>query len=185
MKLPEKILRHRKQLGLSQEELAARLGVTRQAVSKWELGTSVPELETLLALSKVFGVTTDYLLTDEENAPPQSAAPEGKGNAYPDWVNHLPWSLRRLFLRYGWLSGVYVAVMGLLWILMGAFAKYQNRQMFGGLDMYGGIDMELMMPGYRDPITTFASFIQLIGVIFVAAGILLALWLRHKGKQDK
>ncbi len=179
MKLSEKILRHRKQLGLSQEELAVRLGVTRQAVSKWELGTSVPELDTLLALARTFGVTTDYLLSDGDPVPQQPASPEDRRESYPEWVDHLPRSLRRLFLRYGWLGGVYMAVMGLLWILMGAFAKHQVRQMFGG------IDMEVMMPGYRNPVASLAGLMQIIGAVLLFAGIVLALWLRHKGKQDK
>ena len=66
MKLSEKIAGERKKLGWSQEELAERLGVSRQAVSKWESGQSVPDLTKLLGLSKVFGVTTDYLLKETE-----------------------------------------------------------------------------------------------------------------------
>lgn len=66
MKLSEKIAGERKKQGWSQEELAERLGVSRQAVSKWESGQSVPDLTKLLGLSKVFGVTTDYLLKETE-----------------------------------------------------------------------------------------------------------------------
>ena len=66
MKLSEKIAGERKKLGWSQEELAERLGVSRQAVSKWESGQSVPDLTKILKLSEVFGVTTDYLLKETE-----------------------------------------------------------------------------------------------------------------------
>lgn len=59
MDIGERIFQHRKRLGLSQEELAARLGVSRQAVSKWELGTSTPEPENIIALARIFGITTD------------------------------------------------------------------------------------------------------------------------------
>jgi len=62
MNLAEKILQLRKQQGLSQEELAEKVGVSRQAISKWETGESVPELERVVNLSKIFGTTTDYLL---------------------------------------------------------------------------------------------------------------------------
>lgn len=55
----------RKKSGWSQEELAAQLGVSRQAVSKWEGAQSVPDLERVLAMSRLFGVSTDYLLKDE------------------------------------------------------------------------------------------------------------------------
>ena len=65
MILGDKILQLRKQNGWSQEELAAQLGVSRQSVSKWESGTSIPDLERILKISQIFGVSTDYLLKDE------------------------------------------------------------------------------------------------------------------------
>lgn len=65
MSLAEKILQLRKQQGVSQEELAEKVGVSRQAISKWETGESTPELERVVKLSKVFQVTTDYLLNDD------------------------------------------------------------------------------------------------------------------------
>lgn len=61
----DKLIRLRKKSGWSQEELAEKLNVSRQAVSKWESAQTVPELEKLLQLSALFGVTTDYLLKDE------------------------------------------------------------------------------------------------------------------------
>jgi len=67
MKLNEKIFACRKKAGMSQEALAEKMGVSRQAISKWELGTALPELDNLRALSKLFGVTTDWLLNDDEN----------------------------------------------------------------------------------------------------------------------
>lgn len=66
MNLSEKILELRKANGLSQEQLSEKLGVSRQSVSKWECGESLPELEKLILLSKVFHVTTDYLLKPNE-----------------------------------------------------------------------------------------------------------------------
>lgn len=74
MTLGEKIALLRRQSGQSQEALADRLNVSRQAVSKWESGASVPELDKLLALSEVFGVSTDYLLKEGELAPQTAAA---------------------------------------------------------------------------------------------------------------
>lgn len=65
MILADKIIYLRKKSGWSQEELAEKLGVTRQSVSKWEGAQSVPDLERILQLGKVFGVSTDYLLKDE------------------------------------------------------------------------------------------------------------------------
>lgn len=65
MILAEKIILLRKKNGWSQEELAEQLSVSRQSVSKWESGQSVPDLNKILALSQIFGVTVDYLVKDE------------------------------------------------------------------------------------------------------------------------
>lgn len=61
----DKIIRLRKKYGWSQEELAERMNVSRQSISKWEGAQSTPDLEKILQLSNLFGVTTDYLLKDE------------------------------------------------------------------------------------------------------------------------
>jgi transcriptional regulator with XRE-family HTH domain len=65
MKLADKILNLRKNNGMSQEELAEKLNVSRQAISRWEVGTAQPDVSNVLQLSKLFGVTTDYLLNDD------------------------------------------------------------------------------------------------------------------------
>lgn len=65
MILANKITELRKKAGWSQEELADRLGVSRQAVSKWESAQSVPDLDRVIVMSRLFGVSTDYLLKDE------------------------------------------------------------------------------------------------------------------------
>lgn len=65
MILADKIIEERKKNGWSQEELASKLGVSRQAVSKWESSGSIPDLQRILLMSELFGVTTDYLLKDE------------------------------------------------------------------------------------------------------------------------
>lgn len=69
MILAEKIAQLRRQKGWSQEELANHLQVSRQAVSKWEGGASIPDLDKILKLSALFEVSTDYLLKDELEAP--------------------------------------------------------------------------------------------------------------------
>ena len=66
MILGEKIIRLRKQREWSQEELASQLGISRQSVSKWESGASIPDLDKIIKMSSLFGVTTDYLLKEEK-----------------------------------------------------------------------------------------------------------------------
>ena len=76
MILAEKITALRKKVGWSQEELAYQMGVSRQSVSKWESGTSIPDLERILKLSQVFGVSTDYLLKEEIETAPTAVTQE-------------------------------------------------------------------------------------------------------------
>lgn len=65
MILADKIIKLRKQNGWSQENLAEELGISRQSVSKWESGTSIPDLDKIIKMSTIFGVSTDYLLKDD------------------------------------------------------------------------------------------------------------------------
>lgn len=65
MKLHEKIYQLRKQAGMSQEEAAERLNISRQALSRWENGTAQPAANNIVEISKLFEVSTDYLLNDE------------------------------------------------------------------------------------------------------------------------
>ena len=69
----DKLISLRKKAGWSQEELAEKLGVTRQSVSKWEGAQSVPDIDKILQLARLFGVTTDYLLKDEQGEPEYTA----------------------------------------------------------------------------------------------------------------
>ena len=71
----DKLIALRKKAGWSQEELAQQLNVSRQSVSKWEGTQSVPDLDKIVQLSRIFGVSTDYLLKDELEAQ-ETAEPE-------------------------------------------------------------------------------------------------------------
>ena len=66
MTLGQRISLYRKKLNISQEELGARLGVSRQAVSKWESGASDPSTANLIALAKLFGTTPEELLKESQ-----------------------------------------------------------------------------------------------------------------------
>ena len=69
MKLADKLFELRKEKGWSQEKLAEQINVSRQSISKWESGQALPELEKVVELSKIFQVTTDYLLLEDSNKP--------------------------------------------------------------------------------------------------------------------
>ncbi|WP_019892596.1 helix-turn-helix domain-containing protein [Allobaculum stercoricanis] len=66
MDISERIHHLRKSKGISQEELADQVGVSRQAVSKWESGQSTPDIEKIMMMSDLFAVTTDYILKGKE-----------------------------------------------------------------------------------------------------------------------
>lgn len=144
MTLSGKILYCRKKAGLSQEALAEKLGVSRQAVSKWETGEAVPELSKLVLLAAAFGVTTDWLLSESEpepepvEPPANSAAGTAENAPGANWVESVPGVIGRLIRRYGWLYGVYTALAGLGLLVIGAIARGVSRSMersfFGAMD---------------------------------------------------
>ena len=72
MTFSEKLTDLRRKSGMSQEQLADRLGVTRQSVSKWESGTAMPELVKLISLSELFDVSVDYLVKDRLDSPEEA-----------------------------------------------------------------------------------------------------------------
>ena len=83
MEFNNKLYELRKQKGFSQEELANRLNVSRQTVSKWEVGDSTPDMEKLVAISDLFGISLDELVLDK--APEPAPAPQtAKSELYTD-----------------------------------------------------------------------------------------------------
>ena len=136
MKLSDKIYHCRKKAGLSQEALAEKIGVSRQAISKWETGEAAPEITKLPLLARTFSVTADWLLDDEAGFDEEPTADDspteasvGATNdrppvpAYPSWIDHLPGFLGRMLKKYGWLFGVRMAISGALFLLMGLVAN--------------------------------------------------------------
>ena len=163
MKLNEKILYYRKAAKLSQEELAARVGVSRQRVSKWELGDATPEVDKLLALARAFGVSTDELLDEggpaEKEEPPRQEPPVHTvpNPPAPDHFDKATGLIGRLIQRYGWLFGLRVALSGLGTTIIGALARWGFGAFFdtsedmmsglGGFDSFGGMGGVEFSPG--------------------------------------
>ena len=143
MKLNEKIAYYRRKRGYSQQALADMMGVSRQSVSKWETSESLPEVTKLPQLAALFGVTTDFLLSEdapaEDNDPPkpeksaevEETVPEHHAEsgasaadfvrAVPDAVDaladRLPHFLGKLVRLYGWVAGIRIAIAGVLLIV--------------------------------------------------------------------
>jgi len=167
MKLSDKIWVCRKKAGLSQEALAEKIGVSRQAISKWETGEAAPEITKLPLLARTFGVTADWLLDDEagfeEDVPEEEPArgepadhpyaQEAPVQTYPEWIDHLPGFLGRMLKKYGWIFGVRMAISGALFILMGMVANAMFTSMDNSFnEMAGG-----MFPATQNAGVTFMT----------------------------
>lgn len=140
MKLNEKIFYCRRKAGLSQEALAEELGVSRQAVSKWETGDAVPEISKLLSLAKTFDVTTDWLLSEEEPEDNntntnyyQETVNWGNSEA-DDWMERVPGVLGKMVRKFGWIAGVYIAAVGAGFTALGAIMKTIVNSMMNGFN---------------------------------------------------
>lgn len=218
MTLNEKIIYCRKKAGMSQEGLAEVIGVSRQAISKWETGESTPEVGKLLLLSKTFGVTTDWLLSDDGPEDEQAKTDEPTGSNpyyhksmdssadYPAWLDNLPCSIGRLFKRFGWLLGVYVAVVGAIIGLIGGVMKIATSYMVSGFSettrvTVNGMDgfmvsdnmffdqyesaANSMMDNFakNNPVSIVATIMLVLGIIMIIGGIILALVLRRYSRD--
>ncbi len=194
MELKEKIQYCRKKAGLSQEALAEQLGVSRQAVSKWETGDAVPEINKLLLLANAFGVTTDWLLCDEEPEK-EKAADEAHPAIKATWVDSLPGMIGRLLRRYGWLFGVYLAVAGACFTGIGALARYLVRRMFSSsligitgdgfqgdisyFNQYGTQMNDIFSDvAVNNPVSIMGTVIMVVGIMMLIAGVILAVVLK-------
>ena len=181
MTLGEKIQYYRKKNKLSQEELAARVGVSRQAVSKWELGDATPEVDKLVALARAFGVTTDQLLSPEEpeaEAPPPPQPPPEPPYSHRRGFGSLAWLIR----RYGWLAGVYIALSGAGITLVGGLYRYSFFSMTRNMLGDGFFDSPGWNRGTQTPLV-IATAILVVGLLILAAGIILAVVLYRKGRK--
>lgn len=95
MSLAKKMIELRKQNGLSQQDLADRLGVSRQAISRWETGAVQPLADSVKSLAQVFQVSTDYLLNDDLDTPtpPPTAQPAPPQEKTKSTRKHQKWLL--------------------------------------------------------------------------------------------
>lgn len=146
MILAEKIMNLRKKNGWSQEELARQLSVSRQSVSKWEGGQSVPDLDKLLALSQLFGVTLDYLVKDEIDSDDIQYATDVPENTLP----HVSVEEANLFLTDVQIAakqiafGVSICILSpIALLLLGALSEAEWLPITE--DMAGGIGVAILL----------------------------------------
>ena len=145
MILAEKIILLRKKNGWSQEELAGQLGISRQSVSKWESGASIPDLDKIIKMSGIFGVSTDYLLKDELEEISFSETDDVEENIRSISVEEANAFIKDTKVYAKWLApAVSCCVLSpVLLLLLGGLAEYGRIGMTE--DMAGGIGTAIML----------------------------------------
>lgn len=116
MTFGEKLQKLRKEKGWTQEQLASQISISRQALSKWELGTAIPDTENVVQISKLFQVSTDYLLYDEyesdEDLPAVHASNQKVSNIYHNKIR---------IIAGAYISGVSLLALLIIGILSSVY----------------------------------------------------------------
>ena len=161
MTLGEKLQLLRRSRGLSQEQLAAELDVSRQAISKWECGDSTPDLDKLRAICTYVGVTTDYLIWENEEDVPTG----GANTAEPMKRENVRETLR----RNDYWAGYVLAIIGAA-LLLRLLVSIIVMLSLGGWDAFPAV-LRTCLPH----ILAYA--------VLIAGGIFLARWLKKRGEK--
>nr|WP_289767510.1 helix-turn-helix transcriptional regulator [uncultured Acetatifactor sp.] len=154
MILAEKVMALRKKNNWSQEELAEKLNISRQSVSKWESGASIPDIDRIIAMSSLFGVSTDYLLKEEleqelpsETEDVYEAAKERSVSL--EEANGFMGLVRKLAGRMAFAAGLCV-LSPIPLVVMGGLAEYGAEEGRHGAaplseDMAGGFGVVILL----------------------------------------
>lgn len=146
----DKLIRLRKKSGWSQEELAEQMGVSRQSISKWEGAQSIPDLEKIIKLAKLFSVSTDYLLLDELGDE-QTEAPALPGEERPA-LRRVSMEEANAFLEIKaetavWIAfGVFLCILSpICLLLLAGLSEMPGSGISGGLAAAIGLTVLLVM----------------------------------------
>lgn len=206
MNLHEKIYELRKNEGYSQETLSEKLGVSRQSVSKWETGESVPEIDKIVALSKIFSVTTDYLLNDDyEDKTENETVKEDTVSVELKDIEAVKETVKNKTPKYAWLVGVLLAIIGVSVLLkvlipvaatsmfmVNTNAEVIEAQTVVSQEYFGSDVSDVTIENYGEASATAATGVLfwnilliilpslLGGVGLAAVGIVLAVKLKRK-----
>ncbi len=175
MLFPDKLQSLRKSRGISQEELSAQLGVSRQAVSKWELGESLPDSDKLPLIGHYFGVTVDYLLDD--SLEPASAEPASSSRQRSPYGPILDFIKKK-----GYIAGYIISAYAALALLLARFAHYAFATMLTS-SIPEGFDALIERPASMDLPLVFCNFVSVLAGIFLIGGLALAFTLKKKNKN--
>ena len=169
MTFGEKLQGLRQRAGMSQDGLAEKLNVSRQAVSRWERDETMPEVEKIVALADLFAVTTDYLLRPEKSVPEQE--PDAKGGQKQDWTDKLTYLAKTKGYLLGWLLIIWGATD-----LLGLLTTVLMLKGFFRLSFLVDIDHIIdstVVPPVAEVVTGVLWMPALYGFIKIIAGVLV------------
>ena len=167
MTLGEKLQKLRARAGLSQDRLAELLGVSRQAVSKWERNEAMPEAEKIVRISRQFGVSTDYLLLEELEEPETAGVPAPAAGL---WVRVKQWCRNRGYLLAWALVAWGIWRLGV--IVVSLIRSYLT------LDKIPGFNLERYLVNLFVPEIASTALLMLTAVVLALLGRRLAGHLR-------
>lgn len=158
MVISEKIYELRKKSNLSQEQLANELGVSRQAISKWESGQSVPDTDKLVAISEYFNVTLDYLLKDKA----ETAVTEVKTSIDEGNKGKKPFDIRDI------LPGLIISGIGLITFIVWVVLQLTKKET---VDQIGASSM-VVLDG-NGILLCICILILVVGIVSIIKNLLV------------
>ena len=167
MILADKIIENRKKNGWSQEELADKLGVSRQSVSKWEGAQAVPDMKKIIQMAEIFGVSTDYLLRDDIESPASPETPP-VDSGLGEEVRSVSMEEASAFLEHNMKASSTVSTGVMLCILSPVILM-----ILSGLSNSGRISVS-------EDIAGMAGVVILLMIVAVAVGIFIVTSLRGR-----
>lgn len=160
MTFGEKLQKLRREKGLSQDQLAEKLNVSRQAISKWERGEALPDTDKIVGLSELLSVSTDYLLKEQPLIEKRQEAPAEHGFFV---------QLGHLFRTRGYFLGYVLALWG-VYDLIKALSVWAAWNAMTGLAGQTADFSPELQNFFNSPLTTL-RFISILGGVKIAAGL--------------
>jgi transcriptional regulator with XRE-family HTH domain len=172
MEFGERLQSLRKDKGYSQERIAEELGVSRQSVSKWERGETFPEMDKVVTLSNILGVSTDFLLKGEEEKEPARTYHTSYGNGITFG------KISDLINRKGYIAGYIVAGYSALVLVFSRVFNFASKKMIMPPEGFGvtfsELPAQLKIPLY------IANGLSIAAAFGIIGGFWLARKLKHK-----
>lgn len=178
MTLGEKLQLLRRSRGLSQEQLAETLEVSRQAISKWECGDSTPDLEKLRAICTYFGVTSDYLIWEGAE---DASRPEVTTEKKPDHAARRE-SVRTFVRENAHWAGYLIAIVGGVLLARVGLQLLVMSIMLSQAPQPDGLAPDFSMLGMTAKL--MLPYLLLYAALIVG-GLLLAHWLKKRRERQK